>query len=304
MSKQIDSALTRIAAGQHGLLSRVDIAEAGGDSHFVSRRLRSGSYRRAAPGVVALAGAASTWEQSVLAAVMSTGEGAVVSHHTAAFLHGLVESKPERIAVSTTKSHTPKRVWRIHRRHELPASHRTRKRGIPITSVLRTLVDCVADGADAAALLDTAGRLKLTRLGAAHEFLTGLAGRGRAGVPELVAEVEKRLRWEGISESELESMFHRLLRDNDVPPPDTQFEIRRCDGTSITRADNAYVGAKAIIAIDGYKWHSDHTRFQKDRTQQNELASMGWRTFRYTVRHLEESPEVVIEQVRSLSAES
>ncbi|MCP3937503.1 MAG: hypothetical protein GY708_19285 [Actinomycetia bacterium] len=168
---------------------------------------------------MSVAGSVSTWEQSVLAAVMSTGEGAVVSHHTAAFLHGLVESRPERIEISTTKSYTPKRAWRIHRRHELPPSHRARKRGIATTSVLRTLVDCVADGADAAALLDTAGRLKLTRLAAAYEFLTGFAGRGRTGVPALLAEVEKRHRREGISESELGSMFHRLLRDNDVRAP-------------------------------------------------------------------------------------
>ncbi|MEZ5279630.1 MAG: hypothetical protein R2770_04085 [Acidimicrobiales bacterium] len=297
-----DVRLAQTAATQLGLLTRADVAQAGGDSHFVARRVRSGMYEPVAPGVFALAGSGATWARSVMAAVLSTGTGAVASHYTAAFMLGLIETRPDQIEVSTTKSFTADRPWIIHRRHNAPDVARASRRAIPTTSVIQTLIDCVAYGSDAGKLLDAAGRRYRTKLTTIQRFLEARAGKGRTGIRALLDEVECRLRWEAISESELESMFHRLLRDNGLPLPESQVVLRRSDGSPVSRVDNYFASAGAVVYLDGYRWHSDHGRFHKDRSQQNELASMGLRTFRYTIRHLEDTPEVVVDQIRDLTS--
>ena len=133
-SAQRDVALARLAATQHGLLSRAQIRSHGGDAGFIARRLRSGFYEPIADHVVALAASQPTWRRRVMAAVLSSGPGAAASHETAAVLHGLLSRRPELVDVSTPRPLRRDRPWQAHRSRDLIDRYVVDVDGIPCTS--------------------------------------------------------------------------------------------------------------------------------------------------------------------------
>src|SRR5262245_57250100 len=78
-----------------------------------------------------------------MGAVLACGEGAVVSHRSAAELWGLLEARPGpvKISVPTTAGRGRRADIRLHRRVSLPASTTTRRLGIPVTTAAQTLAD-------------------------------------------------------------------------------------------------------------------------------------------------------------------
>src|SRR5437899_2159295 len=78
--------IARLAAAQHGALSRAQALKCGVSPRTIDRRLAAGVGDLLYPGVYRLAGSPATWRQSLLAACLAWGEGAVVSHRSAAAL--------------------------------------------------------------------------------------------------------------------------------------------------------------------------------------------------------------------------
>src|SRR5438270_1488886 len=98
-------------------------------------------YRR---GVWAVAGSPRTYEQSVLGAVLAAGEPAWASHRTAAKLRHLLVPPPEAIDVLTLPDRRVRLDGVDHHRNKLIVVDDVTFVGpIPVTSVARTLVDCM-----------------------------------------------------------------------------------------------------------------------------------------------------------------
>lgn len=79
-------------------------------------------------------------EATYLAAVLAAGDGALLSGLAAAHLHGLVKGPPPPAEVTARTERRIERV-RTHRCRFLDAQDATVVRGIPVTTVPRTLVD-------------------------------------------------------------------------------------------------------------------------------------------------------------------
>lgn len=98
--------------------------------------------RQVQPEVYAVGGALSEHAQW-MAAVLTCGEGAVLSHSSAAALWGIAPSQrgPIEVTVPAPRQLKRRRV-RVHRTCRLGGGkHRTRRRGIPVTTPVRTLLD-------------------------------------------------------------------------------------------------------------------------------------------------------------------
>ena len=84
------------------------------------------------------------------AVAWSLGRG-VVSHESALVLHGLSDVNPSRVHLTVPRDNHPRTagagLYRMHRR-VLPASDVTEADGIPVTTVPRTVRDCLAGGTD------------------------------------------------------------------------------------------------------------------------------------------------------------
>ena len=137
-----DELCSAITEKQSGLIARQQAVRAGMSAAGVGRRLASRRWLQVLPGVYRLAGSPTSWEQSLKAATLWGGDKCVVSHETAASLHGLSVLGGRRVHLQS-----PRQL-----RHANIAAHRTRfsdfrpvvVKGIPATSVTRTLIDLSA----------------------------------------------------------------------------------------------------------------------------------------------------------------
>src|SRR5215211_1209025 len=141
--RTVDAEVARIASGAHGVVTRAQLLDAGVTAKQIRRRVAAGSLIRVHPGVYRAGHRAPSTEASYLAAVLAAGDDAVVSGLAAAHLWELVKGAAPSPEVASL---TERRIQgvRTHRCRFLNASDVAAVRGIPVTSVSRTLVDIAA----------------------------------------------------------------------------------------------------------------------------------------------------------------
>jgi Transcriptional regulator, AbiEi antitoxin/Protein of unknown function (DUF559) len=137
----VDAILARIAARQHGLVTIAQLAAAGLGRAAVAKRVANGRLHRKYPAVYALGHARLSREGEWMAAVLACGEGAVLSHLSASSMWGFWRRRVVGVDVLVPRRHRSLPGVRIHRYRRLDRRDVTRRNGIPITSVARTLVD-------------------------------------------------------------------------------------------------------------------------------------------------------------------
>ncbi len=84
-----DGAVAALAASQHSAFGRRQAAEVGISNEATATRLRSGTWLEPIPGVLVVAAAPRTWQQRLMIPTLIRPGGVVVSHLSAARLHGL-----------------------------------------------------------------------------------------------------------------------------------------------------------------------------------------------------------------------
>jgi predicted transcriptional regulator of viral defense system len=138
-----DLVIARIAASQHGVVSAAQLRAARIDRTATFRRVESGRLHRIRRGVYAVGHTSLSFEGRCMAAVLTLGEAAVVSHDSAAALWGLLPDGGGRIHVTLPSDggRETRSDLAIHRSLSLVAGLSTRLRGVPVTKPARTLRD-------------------------------------------------------------------------------------------------------------------------------------------------------------------
>jgi very-short-patch-repair endonuclease len=246
--------------------------------------------------VLAFAGAERSWRQSVLAAVMAAGDGAVASHVSAATLWGIPGFEaPAAAAVEILLPY--RRAVRlhgveVHRTRHLPPHHVRRQGPIAVTSLERTL--CDLDAAVRSAWLGrivdeliVQKRLSIARLRAVHAELRRGARPSRQ-LGRVLAE--RGPEWDR-ADSRPEARIAQWLLEAGLPAPVQQYEVGGY------RVDLAYPEQGVLIEYDGYDVHSTRSRFEGDRRRANALAlARGATILRYTRASTREE---VVREVRA-----
>jgi len=139
-STTVEAMLAEMAARSHGVVTRAQLARAGITSEEIRQRMVNGSLHREHRGVYRVGHRARSVEATFLAAVWACGEGAVLSGRAAAHVWGLIKGRAPGPEVTAP---TKRRVEGVttHRARSVEA---TTHRGIPITTVPRTLADLAA----------------------------------------------------------------------------------------------------------------------------------------------------------------
>lgn len=101
----------------------------------------------------------------------------------------------------------------------------------------------------------------------------------------------------GFTESPLEARLLTSLLDAGLPLPMLQYDIRDGD-RFIARVDFAYPQQMVVIEADGFLHHDQRDNFDGERARGNEIEALGWRILRITSKHIEETPDKVIDWVR------
>jgi hypothetical protein len=232
-------------------------------------------------GVFRIAGSVCSWEQQVLAAGVSARGRA--SHRAAGRLWGLdgLEEAPVEVLVPLERAH--RLPFTTHRTGTWDRVDGARRSGIPTTSPARTIVDLAAVlGEEALEIaLDAALRNGLVRVPRVLWRLERLGSRGRAGVAALRRLLVERQGATGRSESALETKALRAIRRARLPEPVLQHRVR--EGRRIVaRLDLAYPDQLVAVPLDGWRYHSTRSVWQRDLAARAHLAAMGWRVVPWT----------------------
>ena len=177
---------------------------------------------------------------------------------------------------------------------------------IPVTSVARTVVDLGASApiGAVARCLDTGLRKGLITLVDVELFVMRVGRSGRTGVGTIRPLLDERRTWQGITDSDLEDMFRRIVDSAPVAIPDVQHRVLEDDGTFVGRFDFAYPETLSLFELDSEGYHMDPVSFQRDREKQNRAQMLGWTVYRFTYRQLRDDPGSVIEILASLQPTS
>jgi Transcriptional regulator, AbiEi antitoxin/Protein of unknown function (DUF559) len=282
----LDRRVAELADRQWGVVSLGQLRMAGLSYEAVRARVRVGRLHRLHHGVYAVGHTVLKREGRWLAAVLACGEGAVLSHRSAAAHWGLLQSEATRTEVTTARRRAGNAAIRLHRSRSLLACDTTTHEGIPVTSVARTLLDLAAtlraDRLERA--LAQAERLQLYDHRAIEDVLARANGhRGKAGLSKATASDPK------LTRSDLEARVLSLIRAAGLPEPLTNFLLTAPDHPRL-EVDLYWPTHRLVVELDGYETHRTRRAFEADRQRDAALTTAGYRVVRFTWR----TPDAVI----------
>jgi very-short-patch-repair endonuclease len=293
--ERIDRRIARFAATRHGLISRSQASALGASRGFIEWRVTTSMWEVIYPGVYRLAGVAPTWRQRLMAACLVAGEGSFASHRSAGALRNLPGMPQGILELSVPRDRRVRRRGiRVHQVGDLSRVDTTIVDTIPTTTVTRTLIDLAAvlPIRIVEEALDDALRRNLTSLSRLRSRTAALGKKGRPGVKAFRSLLHTRMADQAHPQSVLETRVLRAIRGARFPQPVCQHPIRR-DGRVIAVVDFAYPSRKLAIEVDGYRWHSSRSRWDRDLIRRNLLVELGWRVIHVTSTAMDDPDRVV-----------
>jgi very-short-patch-repair endonuclease len=267
-----------IAADQYGVVSLEQVVELGVAQTTVRGWVASQRLIRLHRSVFAVGHASLRAEGNYLAAVLACGRGAALSHVSAAALWGLRPSAAATIDVtSPIRSGRRKPGLRVHRGDRLHADEVSTVRGVPCTTVARTLLDLAAVRPVWAirSAVETAERLELFDLRTVTVLLA--RHRRRRGVARL-REVLSAFDDEVLrARSETEARFYHLFVEHRLAPP----LVNRLVDAAGERfeVDLHWPEAKVIVEVDS-PYHDTVAARERDAHRDAALTRAGWTVIR------------------------
>jgi very-short-patch-repair endonuclease len=223
-----------------------------------------------------------------MAAVLACGEGAVLSHRSAAALWGIGPEGSGPIEISRATGHQAQRNGiRLHRRRQLRPGEISCRLGIPLTAPVRTLVD-LAGVVGAAALeraVNEADRLGLVDPEGLREGLE--SHRGQRGVGKLRTLLDRHTF--RLTDSELEARFLAIVRRAGLPLPMTR---QRVNGF---RVDFYWPSLGLVVETDGLRYHRTPAQQARDLVRDQAHIAAGMTPLRFTHAQVRFDPTSVRE---------
>jgi hypothetical protein len=231
-----------------------------------------------------------------MAAVLACGPEAALSHRSVGALLDLRtwSGRPEVLVPAGARRRHP---GLLIRRGDLRADEVTDYNGIRSTTPSRTLVDLAAvlGQTDLERVVERAERLSLLDLGAVRAILARRRGcRGVARLRLALALYEPESKF---TRSDLEVAFLRLCRTAGLPPPVVNGLVD-VPGRSF-EVDFHWPDRRVAVETDGFDTHRTRAAFERDRRNQQLLATAGWRLIRCTWRQVAGNPHDLREAIRA-----
>jgi hypothetical protein len=287
----LDGPLAELAARQHGVVAAWQLRALGVTRSAVRRRREAGRLFAVHHGVYAVGHLRLTERGRWMAAVLASGEEAVLSHQHAAALHGLRRGAPSVIHVTAPSHHRAVGVC-CHRTPGMRGRPRVTVDGIPVTSVERTLLDLAAvlPAQRLRTVIETAqrnGRYDHRRVLALLDVSNGHRGTGalQAAINDL-HDVPPATR------SQLEQLALEIIRAAGLPEPTVNPSV---EGETV---DLSWPQYNLVVEIDSYRYHHQRRAFESDRRRANTLTLANVTLLRFTDRDLTQTPERFAAQIR------
>jgi predicted transcriptional regulator of viral defense system len=297
----VEARIAEWAERQHALVTLPQLQSLGLGRSGVSRRASNGRLHRVHRGVYAVGHPHLTQRGNWMAAVLACGPRAVLSHRSAAALHGIRRDNRARADVTLPGGSARSRPRiEVHRTSTLEAADITVVDGIPCTTVARTLVD-LGDVVSRQAVERAVSQAEAMRVfdgRAVHEALARAGPRRGAGILRAVLESYEE---PVLTEKGIEEAFLALCRKAALPSPAVNAWMSLHDGIAY-KADFLWRAEKLIAETDGRDVHTTRKAFEHDRLRDQRLTLAGFTVVRFTWRQVANEPQRVSGALRSLLA--
>lgn len=282
------NAATRLASRQHGIITRRQLLRLGWSEDQIDGCAWLLPLHR---GVFAVGSSALREEGRLLAAVAATRPRAWLSHTSAAYLWGLIAVPSGDVHVTTRAGARGGAGIEAHRSRTLLPHHRTVLRGVPTTTLPKTIVDAAAllsldDLVRATATAHRERRLTPRQLQRALDEHHG--ARGTKNVRLLLDDGLM------VTRSEFERRFLAFVAANGWPRPRVNRHVLG------HRADFHWPTVGLVVEADGFAFHRDRLAFEDDHDRDLDWQTGGLTVRRITWRQLTRTPAKVRRALRPL----
>jgi very-short-patch-repair endonuclease len=272
-SAKCDLVIARIAARQHGVVSYSQLRAAGMSQPTVSRRAKAGRLHAVHRAVYAVGHTKLSFEGRCMAAVLALGEGAAISHRSAAALWRMLppQDGPIEITVPGDGGREKREGIEVHRSCTLIAGISILRNGIRLTKAARTLQD-------------------LQRVASAETYRSAV----RRALDLRLISSEQLGSEDELTRSELERVFRSLCRRHRLPQPEVNARVGPYE------VDFLWRDRRLIVETDGFRHHGHRDAFESDRAKDACLQSEGFRVLRFTYRQVTDASADVAASLRRL----
>jgi very-short-patch-repair endonuclease len=292
-----DERIAAVAAMQHGRIARRQLQALGVSASSVSWCLATARLFPSLRGVFVVGHRGRVELGEETEALLSVREGAGLSHWSAAALWGLWSARAGEVdvVVADWEAATNPGV-RVHRSRVLAPQDLRIRRGLPVTSPARTLLDIAPQSSERQLEIafDRAITSRVMRESEVSDVLERAGGhRGRGRLAGMLAY------WSGgttLSWSDGEERLRAMLRAARLPEPLSNVEVA---GHTV---DLYWPDQRFVLEVDGYRFHSGRRRFEDDRRRDQDLRRAQVDVMRVTRRQIETDPYAIIAGVAAALA--
>ena len=290
----MDRRIADFGATHHLVFGLGELAALGLSAGATRRRAAAGRLHRVHSGVYSLVPPAllpreGRWR----AAVLACGPGAVLSHRSAAGLHELRAYGPARTEITVPHSSPRVHAGILAHRCALDDEDITLLRGIPCTTVARTLVDLAAvvplrvveRVCDQAEIAETFDLWAIQDQFERHPR--------RPGTRRLRSVLETHYIGTTPTWTDIEERFLALVRAAGLPAPTVNDWVDPGDGEPAIRVDFVWRAQRIALETDGRRTHMTAQAFERDRRRDQRLTAARWRPLRATWRQILNAPRAL-----------
>jgi len=285
-----------LAKTQHGVVARRQLLALGFGRRAITGALERGRLHEIFFGVYVVGVRRISRRGRWMAATLAAGEGALLSHRSAARLWRLMTAAAERIDVTLPTGRVVRRQGIVSHGSFVAEDEWLVRDGIPVTSPFRTVFDLAA----------VAPMREVER--AFHEAeVRGLTDRvslpvllerypGRRGTRNLWALLESPEPI-GFTRNDFEEAFLALVDASDLQRPrmNADLSVRG----RFFQVDGLWEEERVVVELDSRSVHGTRKRFESDRQRDRILVAEGWKTVHITWRQLQEEPEAIVADLKA-----
>jgi predicted transcriptional regulator of viral defense system len=300
-SRSRERALAARAADQHGVVAFGDLLNLGYSSDQIQRLADAHSLHRVHRGVYAVGHKLLTARGHWMAAVLSRGPDALLSHRSCGALRSIRRTSITYVEVTVPSQRAQIEGVRTYVSGRLEPQDRDEIDGIPCTSLARTLLDLAAilPRRDVERACDEAEVQELFDLTAVEDVLARSRGcRGSATLRAVLAEhrIGTTLTRRGLEELTLTVLDHFR-----IPRAEVNMRVY-CRPGVMPEVDFLWRRERLILETDGNQFHRTRRQIERDRRKEADLVRAGYRVLRATSGQVEHEPESVALMVRAALA--
>jgi very-short-patch-repair endonuclease len=287
------TAAWRLARAQYGVLTHGDLIELGFSAKGIKHRVAIGRLHPISTGVYAVGWPELSPRGRWMAAALICGDGAALSHRSAAELWGIGTEESGRIDITMRRRREVHRPGlKVRMRPKLPAGSVVRRFGIPVTHPVQTLIDLATElkPLQLERAVNEADKYDLVDPERLRRALDGYGGM--PGVKPLRTLLDRHTF--RLSDSDLEIYFRPLALDAGFPLPLTKQWVLGYE------VDFLFPDHRLIVETDGLRYHRTPSQQARMVERDQKHVSNGYRVIRFTHWQIARAPGEVTKLLRRM----